>query len=186
VEELMSILKFLGYELHGTSGAAAQESAETETVRKIVAALDRLEPERARYIAAFAYILSRVARADLVITEPEVRAMEEIVMRMGGLSPEQAILVVQMAKTQSVLFGGTENYLVTREFNKLAGREEKLALLRCLFAVSASDDAITLAEDNEIRRISNELDLTHADFIDARTAFREYLSVLRPPPESGG
>src|SRR5205809_4030628 len=31
--------------------------------RKIVAALDRLEPDRARHIAIFAYILSRVARS---------------------------------------------------------------------------------------------------------------------------
>jgi len=179
----MSILKFLGYDPCGT--AAAHESAETETVRKIVAALDRLEPDRARHIAIFAYILSRVARADMVISEAETRAMESIVEEAGGLTPEQAILVVQMAKTQAILFGGTENYLVTREFNRLATREEKLALLRCLFAVSASDDSISVMEDNEIRRIADELRLTHEDFIAVRTEFRDRLSVLRKPPEGG-
>ena len=175
----MSILRFLGYDPGRT--AAAHESAETETVRKIVAALDRLDPDRARHIAIFAYILSRVARADLVISDAETRAMEAIVMQAGGLAPEQAILVVQMAKTQAILFGGTENYLVTREFNRLATREEKLALLRCLFAVSASDDSISVMEDNEIRRIADELHLTHEDFIAARSEFRNYLSVLRQP-----
>jgi len=177
----MSILKFLGYDPGRTT--AAHESAETETVRKIVAALDRLEPERARHIAVFAYILSRVARADLVISDAETRAMEAIVMQAGGLAPEQAILVVQMAKTQAILFGGTENYLVTREFNRLATREEKLALLRCLFAVSASDDSISVMEDNEIRRIADELRLTHEDFIAVRSEFRDRLAVLRKPPE---
>ncbi len=176
----MSILKFLGYDSGRT--AAAHESAETETVRKIVAALDRLEPDRARHIAIFAYILSRVARADLVISEAETRAMESIVEKAGGLTPEQAILVVQMAKTQAILFGGTENYIVTREFNRLATREEKLALLRCLFAVSASDDSISVMEDNEIRRIADELRLTHEDFIEVRSEFRDRLSVLRKPP----
>src|SRR6266704_982119 len=176
----MSILKFLGYDSGRT--AAAHESAETETVRKIVAALDRLEPDRARHIAIFAYILSRVARADLVISEAETRAMESIVEKAGGLTPEQAILVVQMAKTQAILFGGTENYIVTREFNRLATREEKLALLRCLFAVSASDDSISVKEDNEIRRIADELRLTHEDFIEVRSEFRDRLSVLRKPP----
>ena len=175
----MSILRFLGYDPGRT--AAAHESAETETVRKIVAALDRLDPDRARHIAIFAYILSRVARADLVISDAETRAMEAIVMQAGGLAPEHAILVVQMAKTQAILFGGTENYLVTREFNRLATREEKLALLRCLFAVSASDDSISVMEDNEIRRIADELRLTHDDFIAARSEFRNYLSVLRQP-----
>jgi len=177
----MSILSFLGYDPART--AAARESAETETVRKIVAALDRLEPDRARHIAVFAYILSRVARADLVISEAETRAMEAIVVKEGGLVPEQAILVVQMAKTQAILFGGTENYLVTREFNRLATREDKLALLRCLFAVSASDDSVSVKEDNEIRRISSELRLTHEDFIAFRSEFRDHLSVLRKPPE---
>lgn len=178
----MSILKFLGYDPGRT--ATAGETAETETVRKIVAALDRLEPDRARYVAAFAYILSRVARADLAISEPEVRAMETIVTHEGRLSPEQAILVVQMAKTQTILFGGTENYLVTREFNRLAAREEKMALLRCLFAISASDDSVSVKEDNEIRRISKELHLTHRDFIDTRSGFRDHLPSLRKPPET--
>lgn len=179
---LPPILKFLGYD---PGAAGAEESAETDTVRKIVSTLDRLEPDRARYIAAFAYILSRVARADLTISEPEVRAMETIVIHEGGLAPEQAILVVQMAKTQAILFGGTENYLVTREFNRLATREEKLALLRCLFAVSASDESVSVQEDNEIRRISKELHLAHEDFIAARSAFRAHLSVLQKPPEDG-
>src|SRR5437867_3691789 len=104
----MSILKLLGYDPART--ASAPESAETETVRRIVAALDRLDPERARHIAVFAYILSRVARADLTISDAETRAMEAIVVREGGLALEQAILVAQMAKTQTILFGGTENY----------------------------------------------------------------------------
>jgi len=177
----MSILKFLGLE-EGDAAAAARDSAETETVRKIVASLDKLEPDRARYVAAFAYILSRVARADLVISEAEVRAMETIVSHEGGLTPEQAILVVQMAKTQSILFGGTENFLVTREFNRLATREQKLGLLRCLFAVSAAEDDISVVEDNEVRRIANELRLSHADFTEARSLFRDRLSVLRKPP----
>jgi uncharacterized tellurite resistance protein B-like protein len=177
----MSILKFLGLEEEGAAGAA-RDSAETETVRKIVATLDRLEPDRARYVAAFAYILSRVARADLVISEAEVRAMETIVSHEGGLTPEQAILVVQMAKTQSIFFGGTENFLVTREFNRLATREQKLGLLRCLFAVSAAEDDISVVEDNEVRRIANELRLSHADFTEARSLYRDHLSVLRKPP----
>jgi uncharacterized tellurite resistance protein B-like protein len=172
------ILKFLGYD----RGAAEGASAETETVRKIVAALDRLEPDRARYVAAFAYILSRVARADLTISDDEIRAMEAIVAHEGGLAEEQAVLVVQMAKTQATLFGGTENFLVTREFNRLAGREGKLGLLRCLFAVSATDESVSAQEDNEIRRISKELHLSHADFIDARSAFREHLASLKKEP----
>jgi uncharacterized tellurite resistance protein B-like protein len=170
----------------GREPAGARAPAETQTVRRIVRALERLEPDRARFIAAFAYLLGRVAHVDRSISPKETRLMEQIVGRLGGLGEGQAILVVQMAKSQNVLFGGTENYLVAREFNKLATREQKLALLECLFALSASDSPISVIEDNEIRRIASELRLTHRDFIAARSAFRDHLAVLRPPARDRG
>jgi uncharacterized tellurite resistance protein B-like protein len=159
-------------------------SAETETVRKIVEVLGQMEPERARYIAAFAYLLSRVARADLKTSAEETRAMERIVRERGGLSEEQAALVVQIAKNQNKLFGATENFLVGREFDRIATREQKIALLHCLYAVSSADKSISAAEDHEIREIARELKLDHSDYIDVRLAFREYLSVLKNPPGS--
>lgn len=103
----MSILKFLG--LKESAVAAPPDSPETETVRRIVQQLDQLPPDRARYLASFAYLLSRAAGADLHISDEETRLMERIVAMEGGLPQEQALLVVQMAKTQHKLFGGTEN-----------------------------------------------------------------------------
>jgi uncharacterized tellurite resistance protein B-like protein len=177
----MSILQFLGLDL--ARSASSQSSAETETVRKIVGALDKLEPDRAKFIASFAYILSRVARADLRISPEETHAMERIVMEKGGLPEEQAVIVVQMAKTQSILFGATENYLVTREFNNIASREEKMALLHCLFAVSSADQSVSSMEDSEIRQIASELKIEHREFITVRTSYREHLAVLKKPTE---
>jgi len=174
----MSIREFLG--LRDDAGRSpAPASVEAATVRKIVAALDALQPDRARFIAAFAYILSRVAHADLVIGPEETAVMESLVRDRAGLPEEQAVLVVQMAKSQNRLFGGTENFLVTREFARQATNEQKRALLQCLFAVSAADESISNTEDNEIRRISRELRLGHDDFIEARSAFRDYLAVLK-------
>lgn len=179
----MSILRFLG--LSPEKDLPAKPSDETETVRKIANALDQIEPDRAKFIAAFAYLLSRVARADLDISHEEVRAMERIVMEKGGLPEEQAVLVVQIAKTQNILFGATENYLVTREFNNIATREEKFSLLRCLFAVSAADKSISTVEANEIRQIADELKLEHKDYIAVRSEFRQHLAVLKDSPRNG-
>jgi len=183
----MSILHFLGLgkEAAGDPDKRSAASGETETVRKITAALDRMEPERARFVAAFAYILCRVARADLHISSTETQAMERIVMEHGGLPEEQAILVVQMAKTQSNLFGGTENFLVTREFNKIATHEQKLALLNCLFAL-ASDEMISTKEDNEISRVCKELQLTHDEFVSVRMGYREHRAVFKKLPRPTG
>jgi uncharacterized tellurite resistance protein B-like protein len=152
---------------------------ETETVRKITAALDELEPERARIIACFAYILSRVAHADQSVSPEESRVIEQIVMEQGQLPEAQAVIVVQMAKTQSTLFGGIEDYVVTREFNKIATLEQKTALLDCLFAVAAANKSISTVEDNEIRQIAAELKLRHDQFIGVRLKYRSHLDVLK-------
>ena len=61
------------------------------------------------------------------------------------------------------LFGGTPNFLVAREFSELASYDQELALMRCLFAVSATDEAISTAEESEIHRIANELRIDHPD-----------------------
>jgi uncharacterized tellurite resistance protein B-like protein len=171
----MSILKFLKLDAPGPG----RSSVETDTVRKITGALDRMEPERAKFVAAFAYILGRVARADLQITPDEVAVMERTVMQYGQLPEEQAIVVVQIAKTQNILFGATENFLVTREFNQIATHEQKLALLTCLFGVGAADHSISTVEDNEISQIADELRIEHKEFIAIRSRFRDYLAVLK-------
>jgi uncharacterized tellurite resistance protein B-like protein len=173
----MSILEFLG--LRRREPGAGAGSSETETVRRIVEKLDHLEPDRARFVAAFAFVLSRVAGADMKISGDETQTMERIVMEYGGLSEEQSILVVQMAKNQNLIFGGTENYLVTRELNRVASREQKKAILDCLFAVSAADDSISTLEGNVIRQIADQLKLEHKDYIESRSKYREFLAVLR-------
>ena len=158
---------------------APSQSDQTDTVRKIVDALDRLEPQQARYLAAFGYILSRVARADLNVSAEETREMERIVAGHGGLTEDQAIITVQIAKNQNLLFGGTENFLVTREFNKISSDEQKLALLDCLYRVAAAEQFISVTEDNEIRQIASELGIEHPQIIAVRLRFRDRLAVFR-------
>ena len=72
-----------------------------------------------------------------------------------------------------------ENYLVTREFERVATREQKLALLECLFAVTAADEEITGIEDTAVKQIATELKLSHGDYVNARSRFRKHLSVLK-------
>lgn len=158
------------------------DSSVTDTVRKIVAELERLEPPRARYLAAFAYILSRVASADLDISPVETEKMIEIVRRRGHLPEEQAVLVVQIAKSQNLLFGGTENFLVTREFRQSTTIEQRSDLLECLFAVSSADLSISSAEEEQIRQIASELGFEHQEYVRARLAYSAHRAVLKDFP----
>lgn len=177
IVELVNTLKRHLENGHARSAGLGHD--ETETVRKIVRQLDNLEPGHARFIAAFAYILSRVARADMNISDAETQEMERQVVRRSSLPEEQAVLVVQIAKTQATLFGGTENFLVTQEFKGMSSLDQRLSLLDCLFAVAAADKVISAVEEREIRLISDELLLTHDQFIAARYKVRQYLTVLK-------
>jgi uncharacterized tellurite resistance protein B-like protein len=183
----MNLMKLLGFGADepkgevGDGSVAGGSQAETEAVRKIAGQLRKLDPARARNTAAFAYILSRVATADSHIDEQETREMERIVREIGGLNEGQAALVVEMAKTHSMLFAGTDDFLVTREFEKNATREEKIALLGCLFAVGAADESISSEEESAIRQTASELRLGRDDYVAARSKYRAYLAVLKDP-----
>jgi len=159
--------------------ARTRAADETETVRRIVGQLDRLDPDEARFLAAFAFVLARVANADLEISDEESRRMEEVVRSVGGLTEAQAVLVVQIAKSQQLLKGGTENHLVTREFDRIASREQKERLLGCLFEISAADDEISLVEENEIKLIATELKFEHRDFSAIRSRYNSKRSILK-------
>jgi len=159
-------------------GVDQPRETEFAPLRETLDALDNLEPERARFLAAFAYLLGRVANADQQITPEETRTMEALVREHGQLAEEQAMLVVQLAKTSNLLFGGTANFLVAREFSALASYEQKLALLRCLFALAATDQTISTAEESEIHRIANELRIDQPDLIALRVAHTRYLPGL--------
>jgi uncharacterized tellurite resistance protein B-like protein len=159
-------------------GIDRPEEPEFSPLRETLQALDHLEPDRARFLAAFAYLLGRVAHADQHVSAEETRTMEGVVREQGALTQDQAMVVVQLAKTSNLLFGGSANFLVARQFAELASYEQKLALIRCLFAVSATDDAISMAEEGEIHRIANELRIEQKDLVALRVAHRRHLPGL--------
>jgi len=184
---LVGILDWLGL-ADADPGPAASES---DAVRRIASALANMDPGRARYVATFAYLLGRVANADHVLTEDERRAMTAILADEAGLDPGLAEVVVAVAGDESLRRRGTDDFQVAQEFAGLASDEQKLALLRCLFAVSASDEAVVTSEDNEVRRIAVQLKISHDAFVTARAAVRDKLAVLRPgagirPATEGG
>lgn len=177
----MSLLK----RIVGSANERVRPESEVEAVRRIARELEALEPSRARFLAAFAFTLSRAANADLVVSEDETLKMERIIQALGHLPADQAALVVEIAKAQNRLFGGTENFLVTRELKDVATREQLLELLDCLFAVSAADESISGAEEAQIRQIASELGFSHSEYVAARAAYSDKREVLKGLPGRG-
>jgi uncharacterized tellurite resistance protein B-like protein len=170
----MSLLKWLGL--------TSDPEPEDDRLREIEAALETHGPERARYLACFAYILTRAAKADHHVSDAEASLMEQIVAERAGVTADQAALIVRIARAAGHS-RGTDDYLIAREFERVATRDEKLALLDCLFAIAAADSPILTVEDNEVRRVASELKLEHADYIAVRTRHLGSLNVLRRADE---
>ncbi len=163
--------RLLGKEEAASSGSAV--------VRRIADQLAALPPQEARALAAFAYLLGRVAFADREISAAESARMEELVVEVGKVPPEQAVLVVEIAKAQNRLFGHVENFQVSRELRELADEPQRRRLLDCLFAVSAAEDGISAEEESQVRQIASEIGFSHADYVAARAAWSAHRTVLR-------
>jgi uncharacterized tellurite resistance protein B-like protein len=172
----VSLFSFLGL---GGDSAAGSEAADTASVRRIAAKLEKLGPEQAKYVASFAYVLARIANADLEISDVETAEMERSMRALSGLSESEAALAVEIAKTQARILGGTENYLVTREFRAISTREQRGELLQCLYAVAASDGTIETTESAEIVAIGEELGFTRLESNSLRTQYRDKLAVFQ-------
>ena len=168
---LKSLQAWLGFENPATGH-------EPTALRSLVDALDRLEPSQAQYLARFAYLLGRIARADEHVSAEETRTMEALLVEQGNLSSEQAMLVVSLAKTSNMMFGAQADFAVTREFTDSATYEQKLSLARCMFAVAASDERISIAEESELHRITNQLRIEGPDLTAIRLQHRRFLPGL--------
>lgn len=175
----MSLLKLLGLTGSDATGDATSPDGDTETMRRIVSELEHMNEAQASYLAAFAYILGRVAHADSSFSEAETNTMQRLVHDLGHLTEAQAVLVVEMAKGQVRMFGSTDNFLVVRRFKEMSSPAQRVELLDCLFAVSAADQSISALEEGQVGQIAKELGLTHDDFVAARLEYQEHLESIK-------
>ncbi len=128
----------------------------------MVRELRRLEPREARFVAALAFVLSRVADADDGICDAELDHIERILAGRGALPPEQAVLVEEIARHRLALADCWTLYRVSRELRDLLDESGREDLLRCLWAVAGADGRVTRPEVGEIRQITAELGLSGA------------------------
>ena len=155
------------------------DETDTAALRRIVAQLQELPAEERKFIAGFSYVLGRVANADMTIAPEELAQMERVVMAIGGLPEAQAVLVVQIALNHAMLYGGTDNYVITREVSKTATREQLQRLLRAAFTVGAADQTINAEESAELDEIGRELGFADAEIRAMRAEFKDSFSAVR-------
>lgn len=167
------ILRFLGIDDldEGVSPALGLATIEAE--------LEALPLERARFFAAFAYLLARVADADLEVADRERDAIASVLQRHAELNEHDARIVAELAISQAEEIEGSLHNIVSRRFKELSDRNERIQLVDGLFAVAAADDEVSVQEGNEVFRIADELGLERLDVIAVRSRYREKLAEFK-------
>lgn len=173
----MSLLRFLG--IGGKSDGRENEPA---SLAEIGAHLDSLPAEEARFVAAFTYLLARVAGADLRTDDTEREAMANRLERFAEIDADLAHLLAKAAIQAAATHSASDDHLVARAFRDMSARPERIRLLRCLYAVAAADENISTVEDNEIFEVANAIGVERRDVVALRSEFKEHIGALKTLP----
>ncbi|MFP6655134.1 MAG: TerB family tellurite resistance protein [Myxococcota bacterium] len=171
----MSLLRFFG--IGGRAKTGEQEPA---SLAEITTQLDGLPAAEARFVAAFSYLLARIAGADLRTDDTEREAIAHRLESFAGIDVERAALLAATAIQAADSHHASDDHLVARTFRELSEKPERLRLLRCLYAVAAADENISAAEDNEIFEVAGAIGIGRRDVVALRSEFKEYLGSLKP------
>ena len=168
----MGILQLLGF------GGKVASGGQSASVQRLVAELDNIgekNPRTAKYLAAFAYLLSRVANADGEISPEEVELMQVILHARAGLSREHAEMVVSLAAGENLSHGGEDDRLVSGVFADVTNHETRVQLVDALFAVASADQVIYRSEAAAIRAIAREVGLKKDDLDQINAGYEHFI-----------
>ncbi len=125
-----------------------------------------LSDEELRRLGLAGGLMARVAHVDREIEAHEKALMVEKIRDYWQVEEETAVFVTTVAiNTVDVTY---DYYRMTRQFTELTTVEERQRFLAVLFQLAAADGELTFNETEEIRLISQSLNLSHADFIAAK------------------
>ncbi len=125
-----------------------------------------LSDEELRRLGLAGGLMARVAHVNREIDAHEKALMVERIMQYWQVEEETAVFVTSVAiNTVDVTY---DYYRMTRQFTRLTTVEERQRFLAVLFQLAASDGELAFDETEEIRLISQSLNLSHADFIAAK------------------
>ena len=160
-----------------------QEKARDRNLGGLFAALEDMlagkSADEIKLVAGWAGLLGRVANADMELSPEEIARIREILEKTHGLDGGSVSKIADLLDGNRVELLSVEDHFYSRMINDGAGRAEKLALIESLFQVAAADDIVRQNEDATIRMISRSLFVSHDEFIEIRSKFRDKLAVLK-------
>ena len=142
---------------HKNTDPSSRRSA--QSVRRAVRDLHAIDADTAEYLNALAFVLMRVADADLRVCDHETSCIEEILVDHAGISPDQAILVVEIARHRCRIADCGASYGISKELRPAIDSRRGALLASFLSAVAGADGELLPQEEKAIGQISAELGL---------------------------
>lgn len=126
-----------------------------------------ISEKQLRRLSAIGGLMARVAHIDREVSDSEFDVMVEQLKNVMSVPHEEALFVAQVAITE--VSADMDFLRLTRELAREIKPEEGQLLLNLLFAVADADGFVTNQESEEIFNIAYNLNLTHRQFINAKT-----------------
>ena len=116
-------------------------------------------------------LMAKVAHIDGKLGDAEQVEMAKLIQSHWSLSRDAAHFVAEVAG--SALDKTFDMTYIMHELSRSASEKERRAIVHAMFAVAAADGRISEDELSTIRFITYGINLTHHDYIDAKTAVVE-------------
>ncbi len=135
--------------------------------------LQQYPSDNARKYAGIAIVLGHIAFADLKISREETKFLQKVMQDDLELKLSEALVITQMA-TSEELWQGVIIEQVWKVLNASLDKAAKRNLLRTAFQLAVFD-GIVPAEMKALTRLASALEITHSEFVEISSNFKQYV-----------
>ena len=143
---------------------------------------DQLPDADAEYrtvVTAITGLLACVAYADGVYDPREADLVRSALQRFDGLSAEATDVIARVVERSigSATASGHQRWV--RDLKELTSRSQRVELLELLVELAAADEELSSVEANYLRRLTDAMGLSQADYNSLQSRHRDKLTVLK-------
>jgi uncharacterized tellurite resistance protein B-like protein len=135
------------------------------------------DPESITVITAMAGLLGTVAYADRDYSPIEEARVRAELLRVQGMTSSGVDAICKTLREHIVEISSVDTPRFARAMRELADEDLRREVLSALVELAAADEAITLAETNLLRQLTNSLGLSQQDYLAAQDRHRQHLKL---------
>ena len=128
-----------------------------------------LENDNIYFICLLGALLASVAQIDDHFHEEERKALQQILKERFEFSAKEQKLVLEVIEQQAK--HGFDFHEVVTEFNNRVSYNDRVSAIDGFWAIAMADGEISHAENNEVRRITKAMHISHQVFKESKKEF---------------